>query len=76
VIGTRAGGVPELIDEGKTGLLVPPGDSGALAAAIRRLLDDPALRERMGKRARERAQERFTVARHVASVQAVYDELL
>lgn len=76
VIGTRAGGIPELIDEGETGLLVAPGDSGALAAAIRRLLDDPALRERMGRRARERAQERFTVARHVASVQAVYDELL
>ena len=76
VIGTRAGGIPELIDEGDTGLLVPPGDSSALAAAIRRLLDDPALRASMGARAREQAQERFTVARHVASVQAVYDELL
>jgi glycosyltransferase involved in cell wall biosynthesis len=48
VIGTRAGGVPEFVTDGESGLLVPPFDAAALARAIERMLGDPALRERLG----------------------------
>ena len=47
VIATAVGGVPEVVREGENGLLVPPGDAGALAAAIRRLLDEDGLRDRL-----------------------------
>ena len=55
VIGTVPGGHGEAIADGETGLLVPSGDVGALAAAMQRLIDDPALRERLGARARATA---------------------
>jgi glycosyltransferase involved in cell wall biosynthesis len=54
VIATRVGGVPEMIDSEAVGLLVPPGDEGAMSAAMRRLLDDPELRRTMGRNARHR----------------------
>ena len=47
VIATAVGGVPELVRDGENGLLVPAGDADALAAAIRRLIDEPGLRERL-----------------------------
>ena len=58
-------GVPWVNEHGVTGLVVPPGDAGALAAALRRLLDDPPLRAKLGDAARERARERFTLPRMV-----------
>lgn len=58
VVATRVSGLPELVEDGHNGLLVPPRDPAALAAAIERLLADPALRRRLGAAARE------TVARH------------
>ena len=61
VIGTRAGGIPEIIEDGRSGLLVPPRDPEELARAIQRLVDDPALRQRLGEEARRRVQERFTL---------------
>lgn len=71
-IGTNIGGIPEAIADGKTGLLVPVKDPAALAEAIVRLRDDPALRQRLGEAARERAQTEFA-----ASVMAKhYEELL
>jgi glycosyltransferase involved in cell wall biosynthesis len=57
VVATAVDGVPEMVNAGKTGILVPPKDPHALAAAICRLLDDPALAERMGKAGRERAEQ-------------------
>ena len=60
-IGTRVGGVPDVIVDGETGLLVPVGDVPALAAALARLRDDPALRQRLGAAARTRAYAEFTV---------------
>jgi glycosyltransferase involved in cell wall biosynthesis len=65
VIASHVGGIPELIEDGVSGLLVPPGDSGALATAIRRLLDDAELRGRLGGAARARVQERFDLDRAV-----------
>lgn len=60
VVSTRVGGIPEVVQDGVTGLLVAPGDAEALAAALRRLCEDPALRERMGAAGRARYLERFT----------------
>jgi glycosyltransferase involved in cell wall biosynthesis len=59
VVATDVGGVGELVAHGVTGLLAPPGDPDALAAALERLLADPALRRTLGAAGRERARERF-----------------
>ncbi|HLF78331.1 MAG TPA: glycosyltransferase family 4 protein [Dehalococcoidia bacterium] len=60
-IGTRVGGIPEAIIDGETGILVEPKDPQNLARAIERIAADAQLRERLGKRALERAQSEFTV---------------
>jgi len=60
LVGTRVGGIPVLIEDGASGTLVEPGDPAALAAAIRELVLQPALRRRMGERARELAERRFS----------------
>lgn len=59
-VGTRAGGIPELFDEGRTGFVVEREDPSALAEAIGKLLDDPELRREMGRRGRERCRELFS----------------
>ena len=59
VVAAAGGALLELVSDGETGLLVPPRDAPALRAAVQRLLADPALRERLGAAARERARERF-----------------
>jgi len=59
-----------------TGLLAPPGDAPALAAALNRLLDDPALRSRMGAAGRARVNEQFDVTRMVARTMTVYNDVL
>jgi glycosyltransferase involved in cell wall biosynthesis len=63
VIASKVGGVPELVEDGQSGLLVPPGDVGALAGAIERLLGDVALRQRLGENARARIVQRFGLRR-------------
>jgi glycosyltransferase involved in cell wall biosynthesis len=57
VVASAVGGIPELLEDGVTGLLVPPGDVAALRAALQRLLADPALRRRMGRAGRRRVAE-------------------
>ncbi len=59
VVGTDLGGLPELVEDGRSGLLVAPGDAEALAAAVERVVDDPALASGMGAAARAEAEERF-----------------
>jgi glycosyltransferase involved in cell wall biosynthesis len=56
VVATRVGGVPDVLTDGEDGLMVPPGDGDALAAAALRVLRDPALRERLGRAAQERTE--------------------
>jgi glycosyltransferase involved in cell wall biosynthesis len=73
VIGTRAGGIPEAVRDEDTGLLVPPHDEAALAAAIVRLLKDPALAARLGASGRQRAAEYFSVERMVSETVNVYE---
>jgi glycosyltransferase involved in cell wall biosynthesis len=61
VVATRVGGVDELVADGDTGMLVPPGDAAALSAALGLLIADPALRRRLGEAGRERVRRRFDV---------------
>ena len=65
-VSTPINGVPEIIEHGRTGVLVPENDPRALAAAIRSLLEDPVRRRQMGVAARIRAEERFDLRRNVA----------
>ena len=76
VVASRVGGIPEVVVDGETGLLIGPEDVPGLADALIALLGDGALRARLGTAARRRALERFTLNQHVAGVEAVYAELL
>jgi len=75
VVATDAGGVPEIVQHGKTGLLVPPAQPKALAEAVLGLLEDPARAARLGAAGRRRAEGSFSLTRHVAAVEALYAEL-
>jgi len=74
LVASAVGGLPDLVAEGETGLLVPPGDAPALRDALSRLLLDPALRERMGLAARARAR-RFTVSAVTDRLEQIYAEV-
>jgi glycosyltransferase involved in cell wall biosynthesis len=76
VIASKEGGVPELVEDGRTGVLVPAGDITAFAAALRRLLEDQPLRQRMGSAGRLRAESMFGVGPHAERVLGAYRELL
>lgn len=76
VIGTTAGGIPEVVEHGVTGLLVPPRDPAALAHAIVMLLTDVPLRLTMGAAGLARVRERFTVERMIEGTLAVYERVL
>jgi glycosyltransferase involved in cell wall biosynthesis len=76
VVGTRAGGLPDVVAEDETGLLVPPGDPAALGAAMLRVLSEPALAKRMGEAGRERAHKLFDARTATRSVEQLYLTLL
>lgn len=75
VVAAAAGGIPDVVDDGKDGILVPFGDVGALAAAIRALLDDPARRAALGAAGRAKVHNRWTWDHVFASVSMVIAEL-
>jgi glycosyltransferase involved in cell wall biosynthesis len=76
VVASATGGLPELVEDERTGFLVPVGDVEALAGRLGRLLEDEALRIRIGEAARLRAVGSFSVEEMAARTAAVYDELL
>jgi glycosyltransferase involved in cell wall biosynthesis len=76
VVATRVGGIPALVEDGKTGLLVPPGDPLSLARAIIRLIEDPGLAAALAARAREHVQNEFGLDRMLARIEALYDRAL
>ena len=76
VVSTRVGGIPEVVEEGVTGLVVPPNDPPALAEAIIDLLDDRQRMRAMGVRGRERVREHFTWDKVSERVVGFYEEIL
>lgn len=76
VIASQTGGGKEIVEEGVTGLLVPPGDPEVLASAIRALAGQPERRARMGKEAHRRAGQRFCIEHHVSRLESLYDACL
>src|SRR5213078_762420 len=75
VVATPVGGTPELVVDGETGLLVPPRDPAALAAALQRVLEDRDLADRLGEAGRRRVSERFTLEGMTRRMLELYDEV-
>jgi glycosyltransferase involved in cell wall biosynthesis len=75
VVASAVGGIPEIVKQGETGLLVPPGDPVALAAAIRDLLTQPDRARALGACGRQRARERFSIESAVKRHEDLYDAL-
>jgi glycosyltransferase involved in cell wall biosynthesis len=73
VVGTRAGGIPEVVEDGVTGLLVPPHDDAALAAAMTRLLRDRPLADHLAVMGRQRVEHAFSGEHMVAQILAAYE---
>lgn len=76
IIATAAGGILETVSDGRTGLLIPMADATALAGALRTLLSDPALANRLGRAGYTEVRERFTAKQTAATVESVYTQLL
>ena len=72
VVATLVGSIPDLVEDGTTGLLVRPADSGGLAAAILKLALDHELRQRMGQQGFKLVHSRYSICRNVASLQTIY----
>jgi glycosyltransferase involved in cell wall biosynthesis len=76
VIATAVGGLPEVVTDGETGLLIPPRDAGALAAALARLLADPAWAQPLGAKARQHVRENYSLDRLGREINEIYGELV
>jgi glycosyltransferase involved in cell wall biosynthesis len=76
VLATTAGGLPEVIEHGVSGWLVPPNDPAALAQGLANLLGDVPLRARLAAAGRQRAQEKFSLAAIAAQLRSIYEEAI
>jgi glycosyltransferase involved in cell wall biosynthesis len=76
IVATRVGGVPEMLEDGRAGTLVEPGDPAALAEAIDGLLGDPPRAAALAARARERCRENFDIDTMVPRFERLYEDLL
>jgi glycosyltransferase involved in cell wall biosynthesis len=76
IVATTVGGIPEAIEDGKSGILVPPGDPRALAQAIGLLLDNPLKARELGRASRARAELLFDETKMIDGICALYEELL
>lgn len=76
VVATRVGGIPEVVDDHVTGLLVPPASPGALAEAVGVLLRTPARRRQMGEAGLARVRARFSAEAHANAVMRLYEQLV
>jgi glycosyltransferase involved in cell wall biosynthesis len=75
VVSTDVTGIPELVEDGRTGLLVPEHRPEALAASIQRILDDPAAAEQFVRAARKRVEREFDVRSNVAELRSLFEEV-
>jgi glycosyltransferase involved in cell wall biosynthesis len=76
VVASAVGGLPELIRDGETGMLFPPGDAATLARTLAKLLQEPTLRTRLAEQAWTEVRERFDVRRTAEAYQLCYNEML
>lgn len=76
VVASRVGGIPSVIDDGRDGLLVNPGDAESLASAITRLVENKGLRKSLGEAARRKVEEKFDVRKMAERIEKVYEKLL
>jgi glycosyltransferase involved in cell wall biosynthesis len=76
LVATAVGAVPTVVEDGRTGVLVPADDAGLLAAGIAELLRDPAKRRRLGDAARRRIEEEYSAARMTRDYLRVYEEAI
>ena len=76
IVASNVGGIPEIIEHGTHGLLVPPANPMALAAAIRRLVEDPALRRDLGETARARASGEFSLSTTIRNYDRLYQRAI
>jgi glycosyltransferase involved in cell wall biosynthesis len=76
VVATRVGGIPEVVEDGKSGVLVSPHSPEELAEGVERLITNPVLMEVMRERARERVERLFSLEAHAEGIAAVYEDLL
>lgn len=75
VVASRFGGIPDFVEDGVTGLLVPVGDVGCLVETLKKLVLDPSLREEMGRRGRERYVERYGAEKIADAIERAYEEI-
>jgi glycosyltransferase involved in cell wall biosynthesis len=76
VIATAVGGLPEVVTDGQTGLLIPPRDAAALDGALTRLLSDPSLAKQLGENARRYVRKHFSLERLGREINEIYEELV
>lgn len=76
IVGTNVGGIPEIVNDGETGYLIPPADPPALAEAVQKLVTSPNLRESMGRAARKRAECEFAWSVIAKRTVTVYEEAM
>jgi len=76
VVASDQGQISEVIQEGVNGLLVPPGDAPALAAALKKLIDDPDLRCRLGQQARQDSIKKHSWDHYITHLEQVYESVI
>ncbi|MBU1110443.1 glycosyltransferase family 4 protein [Patescibacteria group bacterium] len=76
IVATRVGGIPEIVEDGKTGFLVPPRNSQQLASNIIKLLRNSDLARQMGEKGRRKVEEKFSLRKHVGEVSKIYDKVM
>ena len=76
IIASRIGGIPEIVDEGVTGLLFEPGNADDLAEKIRYLWDNPELCEKLGRAGREKALREYSPQKYYQHLMAVYEKAI
>ena len=76
VVATRVGGVPEVVEDGESGILVDKKDVTSLVEAIRALINSPDMRKKMGKRGREIIEDNFTWNKNAKDLREIYEKVL